>query len=166
MKYFIGLNIPKNYKTKIEMLRAEFKFFTTEPHITLVAPPALPDDDSFIKEFVKICKETQSFNVNLGQLGQFGSRVLYIDVFSEELNNLNKKIYEKLNLIKDEKNFVPHLTVMKQRPKRPIDIASIKKIAENQLPASFNFISNSIVIYQQPKENSIYLPYMKIPYEQ
>ncbi|MGB4437677.1 MAG: hypothetical protein WBJ13_00325 [Sedimentibacter sp.] len=47
MKYFIGVPIPKNYKNKIEMLRAEFRFLTTEPHITLVPPPALPDDDSF-----------------------------------------------------------------------------------------------------------------------
>nr|WP_312580159.1 2'-5' RNA ligase family protein [Sedimentibacter sp.] len=166
MKYFIGLQIPKNYKFKIEMLRAEFNFFTTEPHITLVAPPSLPDDDSFIEDIVKICRETQSFNINLGQLGQFGNRVLYIDVFSKELINLHEKIYEKLNLIRDKKNFVPHLTVMKQRPKRPIDIASIKKRAEKQFPASFNFNLNSIVVYQQPKEKSIYLPYMKIPLEQ
>jgi len=48
MKYFIGLQIPKDYKFKVEMLRANFNFFTTEPHITLVSPPDLPDDDYFI----------------------------------------------------------------------------------------------------------------------
>jgi len=163
MKYFIGLQIPKDYKLKIEMLRANFNFFTTEPHITLVAPPALPDDDCFIDEIVAICKRTQPFNVNLSQLGQFGKRVIYIDVNSTELIKLNEHIYEELNIVKDTRGFTPHLTIVKQRPNKPIDIDFIKKRAEKQFPAPFNFTSNSIVIYQQPKEKSIYIPYMRIP---
>ncbi|MBP1926107.1 2'-5' RNA ligase [Sedimentibacter acidaminivorans] len=165
MKYFIGLKIPKNYKNKIEMLRAEFKFYTTEPHITLVPPPALPDDDSFIKEISEICKKNHPFDIKLGQLCSFGNRVLYIDVYSPELLNLYETIFDKLNLKKEKRKFVPHLTIVKQRPKKHIDIDFIKKRAEQTLIPSPNFTSNSIIIYQQPKEKSIYLPYMKIPLE-
>lgn len=163
MKYFIGLKIPKDYKNKIEMLRAEFNFFTTEPHITLVPPPALPDDESFIKELAEICKKNHPYNIKLGQLCSFGNRVLYIEVHSPELLDLYESIFDKLNLIKEKRKFVPHLTVVKQRPRRHIDMDSIKKRAEQMLIPSPSFNLNSIVIYQQPKEKSIYLPYMKIP---
>jgi 2'-5' RNA ligase len=61
MKYFLGVSIPKNYKNKIEMLRAQFRFFTTEPHITLVPPPALPDEDDFIKNVIDVCKKNRAF---------------------------------------------------------------------------------------------------------
>ncbi len=163
MKYFIGLKIPKDYKNKIEMLRAEFKFFTTEPHITLVPPPALPDDESFIKELAEICKKKHPYNIKLDQLCSFGNRVLYIDVYSPELIDLYESIFGKLNLIKEKRKFVPHLTVVKQRPRRHLDMNFIKKRAEQMLIPSPSFTSNSIVVYQQPKEKSIYLPYMKIP---
>ncbi len=163
MKYFIGVPIPKFYKTKIEMLRAEFKFFTTEPHITLIPPPSLPDDDSFVKTVIEICKNTESFDVKLEELGQFGSRVLYVSVNSTGLISLHDKIYESLNLQKEKRAFTPHLTVVKQRPGRQVDIELIKKRAEIKLIPYPDFQLNSIIVYEQPKEKSIYVPYMKIP---
>jgi len=166
MKYFIGAPIPKKYKNKIEMVRAEFRFFTTEPHITLVPPPALPDDDIFIKQIVDICKKTQKFIVKLDKLGQFGNRVLFINVDSPELINLHETIYQQLDLVKEKRQFVPHLTVAKQRIGRPIDIELIKKRAEQKLPTYLEFILNSIVIYKQPKEKSVYLPFMEVPFSE
>lgn len=164
MKYFIGVPIPKNYKYKIEMLRAEFKFFTTEPHITLIPPPALPDDDSFVRNVIRVCKEMKSFNIKLENLEQFGNRVLYVGVNSPELINLYDKIYEKLNLEKEKRAFTPHLTVVKQRIGRPIEIKEVKKRAETKLVPYPKFLLKSIIIYEQPKEKSIYVPYMEIPF--
>lgn len=166
MRYFIGVPIPKQYKNKIEMLRAEFRYFTTEPHVTLVPPPALPDDDSFIKQIIVICKSTHKFSVKLNELGQFGNRVLFINVDSPELINLYETIYQQLDLVKEKRNFVPHLTVAKQRVGRPIDIELIKKRAEQKLPAYPEFVLNSIVIYKQPKEKSVYLPFMEVPFSE
>lgn len=163
MKYFIGVPIPKYYKTKIEMLRAEFKFFTTEPHITLVPPPSLTDDDSFVKTVIETCKNTESFDVKLKGLGQFGNRVLYVSVNSPGLISLHDKIYESLNLQSEKRAFTPHLTVVKQRPGRQVDIEAIKKKAGIKLIPYPEFKLNSIVVYEQPKEKSIYVPYMKIP---
>jgi len=100
MKYFIGVPIPQNYKNKIEMLRAEFRFLTTEPHITLIPPPALPDDDSFIKDLIDVCKKTKSFNIKLNGFEQFGNRVLYVNVESPELINLYNEIYETPRFMK------------------------------------------------------------------
>ena len=163
MKYFIGAPIQKNYKNKIEMLRAEFRFFTTEPHITLVPPPALPDEDDFIENTVEICKKTEPFNIKLSGLGQFGSRVLYVSVNSPDLLNLHKQIYESLNLQHEKREFTPHLTIVKQRPKREIDIDKIRKRAEIKLIPSPSYTLKSIIVYHQPKEHSIYVPYMEIP---
>jgi 2'-5' RNA ligase len=164
MKYFIGVSLPKKYKLKIEMLRAEFRFFTTEPHITLVPPPPLPDDDSFIADITKICQETECIKIRLNNLRQFGRRVLYVGVHSPELTELNKKIYEKLNLKKENRDYVPHLTVVKQRPGRPVDIDLVRKRAEKVLiPPPPEYILDSVIIYYQPKEKSIYIPYMSVP---
>jgi len=166
MKYFIGVAIPKNYKNKIEMLRAEFRFLTTEPHITLVPPPALPDDDSFIKDLIDVCKKAKAFNIKLNNLQQFSNRVLYVNVVSPELINLHNDIYEALNLQKEKREYTPHLTVAKQRPNRIIDLEKIKKRAGKYLVSYPEYTLNSIVIYHQPNEKFFYIPYMEIPLEQ
>jgi len=163
MKYFIGVSIPKNYKNKIEMLRAEFRFFTTEPHITLVPPPALPDEDDFIEKVVDVCKRFEPFDIRLNGLDQFGNRVLYVKVDSPGLIDLHKKIYENLGLQEERRGYTPHLTLVKQRPKRPLDIGAVRKRAEIKLISAIGYTLNSITVYYQPKEHSIYVPYMEIP---
>ncbi len=163
MKFFIGVPIPKSYKNKIEMLRAEFRFFTTEPHITLVPPPALPDNDDFVEKVVEVCKKIEPFDIRLKGLDQFGTRVLYVSADSPALIDLYKKIYENLGLQEERRGFTPHLTIVKQRPKRSVDIGEIRKMAEMKLIPYPEYILNSITIYYQPKEHSIYVPYMEIP---
>ncbi len=165
MKYFIGAPIPENYKNKIEMLRAEFRFFTTEPHITIVPPPALPDDDSFISDVVDVCRNTKAFKIKLSELGQFDSRVLYVGVHSPGLIDLYENIFKALNLPKEKRRYTPHLTIVKQRRNKPVDIDRIKKRAETKLVSASEYTLNSITIYHQPKERFVYLPYMEIPLE-
>ncbi len=165
MKYFIGIPVPYSYKNKIEMLRAEARFLTTEPHITLVPPPALPDDDSFIEKVVEVCKNTKRFKVRLDNLEQFGDRVLYVGVKSPELIVLYDKIYEALNLEKEKRGYTPHLTVVKQRPRRPVDLETIRKKAEKRLSPYPEYTLNSIIVYRQPKEKFMYIPYMEIPFK-
>ncbi|HHZ00170.1 MAG TPA: hypothetical protein GYA03_03635 [Tissierellia bacterium] len=163
MKYFIGVSIPKNYKNKIELLRAEFRFFTTEPHITLVPPPALPDEDDFIKNVIDACKNVEPFEIRLKGLDQFGDRVLYVKVDSPGLIDLHNKIYEILGLQEEKRGYTPHLTLVKQRPGRPVDIDAVKIRAETKLILAINYTLNSVTVYYQPKEHSIYVPYMEIP---
>lgn len=161
MKYFVGVPIPKDYKNKIELLRARFAFFTTEPHITLIPPPALPDEDDFIKDLIEVCKTIKPFTVKLRNIGQFGNRVLYVSVQSPDLTILYEKINEKLNLEKEKRGYTPHLTIVKQRLGRKVDIEKAKEYAMNL--DFFEYTLNSIVVYHQPKEHSIYVPYMEVP---
>lgn len=163
MKYFIGASIPKSYKNKIEMLRAEFKFLTTEPHITIVPPPSLPDDDSFIEQVIKVCQSTKPFSIKLNSLNQFGNRVLFVGVDSPDLIKLYEDIFQNLNIEKESRGYTPHLTIVKQRPRRPIDIEKVKTRAEIKLIPAPKYTLNSITIYHQPKEKFIYVPYMEIP---
>lgn len=166
MRYFIGATVPENYKNKIEMLRAEFRFLTTEPHITIVPPPSLPDEDSFIKEVIGICGKTEPFDIKLGGLGQFRSRVLYVEVNSPGLINLYDNIYKALNLKEEKRGYTPHLTIVKQRPKKPVDIEKVRKEAEVKLIPSAEYTLKSITVYHQPKERFIYIPFMEIPLNQ
>lgn len=164
MKYFIGARIPENYKSKIEMLRAEFRFFTTEPHITIIPPPSLPDNDTFIRDLIKLCNETTPFKVNLNNLGQFGNRVLYISVHSPQLIELYDNISNTLNLKKENRGYTPHLTIVKKRPGRTISVGRVRKRAEiRKIPAT-EYTLKSIVVFCQPKKHSIYVPYMEIPF--
>lgn len=163
MKYFIGASIPHNYKNKIELLRAEFRFLTTEPHITIVPPPALQDDDSFIKDLIEVCKKTKPFKIKLTNLGQFGNRVLFVGIHSQELIKLYDNIFNELNLEKEIRGYTPHLTIVKQRPRRPVDIDKVRQRAEIKLLPSLEYTLNSITVYHQPKERFIYVPYMEIP---
>lgn len=165
MKYFIGIPVPETYRNKIEMLRAEFRFLTTEPHITLVPPPALPDDDSFIEKAAEVCRNTKPFIIKLEDLCQFGNRVLYVKVNSPELIKLYERIYAALNLEKEKRGYTPHLTVVKQRPNRPVDIEKIRARAEKKLSSSHEYTLKSIIVYHQPKERFMYLPYMEIPFD-
>jgi 2'-5' RNA ligase len=165
MKYFIGVPIPKGYKNRIEMLRAEFRFFTTEPHITLVPPPVLSDEDDFVEKVVDVCKTIGPFDIRLNTLDQFGSRVLYVGVDSPGLIDLHKRLYANLDLQQERRGFTPHLTIVKQRPKRPVDIVAVRKRAEIKLLPSLEYTLNTITVYHQPREHSIYIPYMEIPLE-
>lgn len=164
MKYFIGIPIPKNFKNKIELLRAKFRFFTTEPHITLIPPPSLPHEDTFIKDLIEVCKNARPFNIKLHNLAQFGNRVLYVKVHSPELIALNKNLYEKLNLKRKKREFIPHLTIVKQRPGRIVNIENIRKLSRRVLPPYPEYTIDSLIIYYQPVEKSIYIPYMVIPF--
>ncbi len=163
MKYFIGIHIPKDYKHKIELLRAEFRFFSTEPHITIVPPPSLPDNDSFIKNTVEVCRKTEKFHIKLGSLEQFGRRVLYVSVDSPELTALYNNLFQSLGLKKEARDYTPHLTVIKERRNRKIDIDIARKRTEVKLPEFSEYDLNSVTIYRQPKERFIYVPYMQIP---
>lgn len=163
MKYLIGIPVPKNYKNKIEMIRAEFRILTTQPHITLVPSSALPSDDSFIKDVIEICKETKPFNIKLDKLEELGNRALYINASSSELISLHHKIYSALNIENKKKEFNPHLTIIKQRPTRPINLEKLKKKTGKHLDILNEFKLNSLVIYRQPKERFIYIPFMEIP---
>ncbi|MFA9424474.1 MAG: 2'-5' RNA ligase family protein [Sedimentibacter sp.] len=163
MKYFIGIPVPKNYKNKIEMLRAEYRFLTTEPHITLVPPTALPTDDSFIEEVVKACRSTKAITINLDNLERFNNLALYISLHSSELEILYDNICDKLHLQNEKTSYNPHLTVLKQRQNKQIDLEKIKTKIEKRLSPYPAYKLTSLVIYHQPKERFIYVPYMKIP---
>ncbi|NLB32840.1 MAG: hypothetical protein GX818_03625, partial [Tissierellia bacterium] len=86
----------------------------------------------------------------------------YVSIDSPELVNLYKKLYENLNLQEEKREYTPHLTIVKQRPRRPVDLDSIRKRAE--IIPTLEYTLNSIIVYFQPKEHSIYVPYMEIPF--
>jgi 2'-5' RNA ligase len=65
-------------------------------------------------------------------------------------------------LQEEKREYTPHLTIVKQRPRRPVDLDSIRKRAE--IIPTLEYTLNSIIVYFQPKEHSIYVPYMEIPF--
>ena len=163
MKYFIGVPIPKPYRDKIDAIRAEFRFFTTEPHITLIPPPSLPDDDTFISPLAGLLRGKDKLKVSLTGTGHFGSRVLYVSVQCPELSKLHDDIQAALGLPDEGRQYTPHLTIAKQRPGRPIKLKDFEERVKAVLPPYTEFNLSFLVVYKQPKEKSIYLPHMRIP---
>lgn len=161
MKYFIGILIPENYKTKIELLRAKNQILMTEPHIKLLPSKALPNNDFFIKKLINICENYNSFDVSFYLPSNYKDKLIYSEVVSKELLLLQEKISLCLNIKKH--NYSPKIILLKKNKPKKTHI-ELRKRKQNIELKKLSFKVNSIIVYYKPKEDFIYLPYMKIPF--
>ncbi len=157
MRYFIGIGLPKAHRQTVEALRRQLGFSSTLPHITLIPPPDLPDDLGFADQLVPLCQEFSPFTVTPGAADHFGRRVVYIGVDAPPLNELYRQARRVLGLPRETKPYHPHITVVKERPGRPIDFE--EALARGQcLPGLEPFIATGITIFAQPYPRAAYLP--------
>ena len=87
-----------------------------------------------------------------------------IEMTGKTVDEALKNALDELKLTKENRGYTPHLTIIKQRPKRPVDIETVKKRAEAKLASTRSYTLKSIIVYHQPKERFIYVPYMEIPF--
>jgi 2'-5' RNA ligase len=132
-----------------------------EGSIVLIDIEKAPEPEESVEEEAE-ANENDALQ-KIQDLGQFGNRVLFVSVDSPGLIDLHNKIYDNLGLEEEKRGYTPHLTIVKQRPKRPVEIDIIRKRAETKLIPAIEYTLDSITVYYQPKEHSIYVPYMEIP---
>lgn len=163
MQYFIGLKVPNNYNKAILAIRDSLNLKTTEPHITIIPPNILPNDDIFIKDLISCCDSITQFDLEIADIGTFGDRVIFLKIISSEINNVKIKIVNALKLTEEKREFVPHLTILKRKYMNKTNIEKVHQIVKNKLPAKHRYSVTSLVVYQQKTDRGAFLPYMEIP---
>ncbi len=163
MQYFIGIKVPNNYSFTIQAIREILNLNTTEPHITVIPPNILPNDDIFIKDLIFICSNISKFDIEINDIGQFDDRVIYLKTSSNELKNVKDKIVKGLDLTESKRAFVPHLTIYKRKFINKANIEKIQQIVKSKLPKKQSFTVSSLVVYEQKTDKAPFKPYMEIP---
>jgi len=163
MQYFIGIKIPNNYSKTIQIIRESLNLKTTEPHITIIPPNILPNDDIFIKDLILCCSNVSQFDVEIADIGKFDDRVIFLKINSDEISNVKNKIVNALKLTEEKRRFVPHLTILKRKYMNKTNIEKVHQIVKNKLPDKQSYIVTSLVVYQQKTDNAAFQPFMEIP---
>lgn len=174
MNYFIGINPPEEYKSRISAFRNKWKnnFIDdiVEPHITLKAQGGLTEDLSWLSGIKKVCAETEPFRIQLSEARFFGEEILYLHAPSNDLHSLHDKLVHAVSpseeLIEkyfELEQFVPHLTLAKTTygvtKKELKDMAAVAEMEIGPFPL---IEVNSIRVYKEEGMNR-YMIYKDIP---
>ncbi|MEJ7677482.1 MAG: 2'-5' RNA ligase family protein [Segetibacter sp.] len=165
MKYLIGVVPETDLYNTVLNIQKKFGDNRLEPHITIRPPVTVADETQWINAIEMACTDFSPIQIQLPATGNFGKRVLFIDVFSKELSDLHYKLLKAVKPFeqpevneKDNQSYHPHLTLGRSWCGfTKEDFAQMKTLADNflsQRPASF--IARSIRIYHKPPGNKRY----------
>ena len=163
IRLFTALSIPDDVKEELYGLRESILgarwVDKDNMHLTLQFIGEIPEDKYHqIKDDLEDIQMT-SFEMKLGAVSRFAGKVLYCSVAeSQELNDLNSLIKEKIQLITavEKKKYVPHVTLARLRDTSSRDIASF--LEKHHDYGSRDFSINSFGLYSSKLTNrgSIY----------
>lgn len=116
MNFFIGIVPPKYLYDTILNIQQQFGDNRLEPHITLRPPIALTDETAWVEQVQAVARSFPPFTIHLPKTGNFGKRVLFIDVVSKELYQLYDQLLPSIKPFEkpareEDRNYHPHLTL-------------------------------------------------------
>lgn len=157
MRIFISIDLPEKIKSKIfhsfekiEQLKIVKGKFVEKNNLHLTLKFLGNISEEKISEIEKILSTIKfdSFNVRLGNIGFFPNKnyikIVWIELISDEIYNLQKIIDEKLKFMFNEKIiFYPHITVLriKSIKNKTIFLDKIKEINFKNISFDINFFS-------------------------
>jgi 2'-5' RNA ligase len=165
MNFFIGIVPPAVISEDIANIQNRFGNNRLEPHITLRPPVALKDEAKWIEVVEELCKTFPRFTLNLTGTGNFGKRVLFIELQSETLMKLEKQLvnaiapYEQEAQKKEKrKDYHPHLTLGRSWCGfTKEDFSQMKILADEYIAKGMiSFDVEFLRIYHKPKSNEGY----------
>lgn len=164
MNYFIGIVPPPEIHSTIAAIQNQYGNNRLEPHITL-RPPVIPiNEQEWLNQAADVISAFPSFTVHLPGTGNFGSKVLYINVQSEQLNTLYNQLIPALSPFepadtKREEKYHPHLTLGRAWCGfTKDDFAAMRKLADEYIKKeSVLFEVNVVRIYYKPDPKKGYL---------
>ena len=165
MKYFIGV-VPEDdiYNTVLN-IQKKFGDNRLEPHITIRPPVTVSEQTQWIEAIETVCADFAPIQIQIPATGNFGKRVLFIDVLSKELSDLHYKLLKAIRPFeqpevneKENQLYHPHLTLGRSwYGFTKEDFAQMKILADNFLSVRpVSFIARSIRIYHKPSGNKRY----------
>jgi 2'-5' RNA ligase len=155
--YFLGIPLPKGLQESVEDFRSKFPRLgnlKTKPHITLTAPLKLTSDrDLPLVEIEKVFKEHAPLNIHYGPVANFGNRILYLAVISNDLIQLQLRLAELWSL-KENRPYHPHITILNNRTRDgDVSIAALKQIAIENFQNG-EFVGKSLNLYHRSEGES------------
>ncbi len=172
MKFFIGIAPPDEVGQQIAAFRASWGPFGTEPHITVKAPNGLDAPQEWLPRVTTLCTSTAPFGILLQGVGQFGTSVLYLRVFSEEIAALHSALICIVNSPRAEQTaffeadaYQPHLTLL-HASTHDLPARSLSELASTaaeiwEQPTAF--VARALRIYRSVGDGQGYAPYLDVP---
>lgn len=165
MKYFIGV-VPDDviYNTVFN-IQKKFGDNRLEPHITIRPPVTVAEQTQWIEAIEMVCADFSPFHIRLPATGNFGKRVLFIDVLSKELSELHYQLLKAIKPFeqpevneKENRSYHPHLTLGRLWCGFTKEgFAQMKMLSDDFLSRSpVSFIAKSVRIYHKPSGNKRY----------
>ena len=172
IKYFIGIVPPEDIYQTVLNIQNQFGDNRLEPHITLRPPVTVIDETSWINTIEIVCSAFSPIQISLPATGNFGNRVLFIDVKSKTLASLHDSITEAIKPFEqaeskqqESRSFNPHLTLGRAwcgftRQ----DFASMKILATEYLSKEpIAFEAGFVRVYHKPSSQGKYQTLVDIP---
>lgn len=172
MKYFIGIVPPEDIYEAVLNIQKQFGDNRLEPHITVRPPVTVTNETAWINAIENVCSSFSPILASLPGTGNFGNRVLFIDVDSKPLATLHDAIIKAIkpfehvdNNQEESRAFRPHLTLGRSwcgftRQ----DFAVMKILADKYLskePVSFD--AKSVRVYHKPSSKGRYEVLKDVP---
>jgi 2'-5' RNA ligase len=165
MKFFVGIVPPSNISEQISSIQDQFGNNRLEPHITLRPPVTLVNETKWLETVEDLCRNLSSFPIQLTGTGNFGKRVLFLEIQSTELIELEAKLTkaikqfeEEQNKPSDQKHYHPHLTLGRSWCGFSAeDFKQMRILADQYLSKEpCYFTVGFLRIYYKPKNNEGY----------
>ncbi|ANY75258.1 hypothetical protein BBD41_23255 [Paenibacillus ihbetae] len=165
MEFFFGIVPETDIYEKVMSVREKYCVRNgSDPHITVKASCGLSEDMSWLSKCRKIISEFESFQITVGAPKYFGDRdVLYLDVQSEELIELHKRLVAVLEASEESINrcfelelYKPHITVAR---KSRLSEATIEEMRKDILPdfkKNRTFSVSTVSLFYRANKNEKY----------
>jgi len=161
MEFFFGI-VPEAYiSEKVMNVREQYNYLGgSDPHITVKASCGLTEDMNWLSACRKIISEFGSFQITVGVPKYFGDRdVLYLDVQSDELIELHKRLVavlepseESINRCFELELYKPHITVARKSRLSEDAMEDIRKEIHPYFEKNHTFsVSNVSLFYRANK---------------
>lgn len=151
-EYFLGVGFPPEENEFFTELKAMFHpegIVTSPPHITLKPPFYWQDMPGLIARLDKWAKKQDPFEVTLAPVGSFRQRkygtVFLVPEKGEDLKRLERSISQAIPPLKDQDNFIPHLTVGNRVP---LDELQEMKQKVREMRVSLETTVKSVVLFR------------------
>ena len=119
--YYLALEPPARDLGRLSLLMRRLGDTSPLPHVTVIEPPLLSCDLSWMDAARDVAAHSQPIDVSLAEPRTFGDRVLYLAVDAPELTELRCRLLGAISPAGDEscagdlRPYVPHLTLVVAR---------------------------------------------------
>jgi 2'-5' RNA ligase len=162
--FFTGIVPPEDIQKRIQDIQNQFGDNLLEPHITITPPAIVTQLDSWLNAIEQTCNTLTPIKILLPKTGNFGKRVLFIDIVAPGIEALQKAIedavspFEKENKKEENRGYNPHLTLgRKWCGFTKEHFSQMKILAEEYLGENgINFTVDFIRAYHKPSPGGRY----------